>query len=87
MAPNTTGVAFADAYRSFELATLALTTCEKLLRGGGAFVVKMFPGEELEEYQRMVRKCFSKVTIIRPLATRKTSSEIYWVCMGYKKSN
>ncbi|HPM41828.1 MAG TPA: RlmE family RNA methyltransferase [bacterium] len=84
MAPNLSGVAFADAYRSFELATLALDVCDEMLKEGGSFVVKIFPGDELENYLASLRERFAKVAMLTPEATRKTSSERYIVCQGFK---
>ena len=87
MAPNLSGVAFADAYRSFELATLALDVCGDLLKDGGNFVVKIFPGDELEGYLAKLKKRFAKVTMLTPEATRKTSSERYIVCQGFRRGS
>ena len=86
MAPNTSGVSFADAYRSFELAIIALTMCHQLLKEGGNFLVKIFPGDELDHFHQELQKYFKKVQRIVPPATRKTSSELYFVCTGYKKA-
>jgi len=85
MSPNLSGVSFADAYRSFEVATLALETCRRLLKPGGNFVVKIFPGEEFTGYVKTLKENFKKVSTVVPEATRKTSSERYMVGMEYKK--
>ncbi|MBI4211941.1 MAG: RlmE family RNA methyltransferase [Deltaproteobacteria bacterium] len=84
MAPNTSGVAFADAYKSFELASIALGTCSRLLKKGGSFIVKIFEGKEVAEYQHMLRKAFSKIVRVVPKATRKTSGEMYFVCLDHR---
>lgn len=85
MAPNTTGVAFTDAYRSFELANFAFETCRQLLKDDGKFVVKIFTGDEVKVFRQTLAKCFTTVTIVTPPATRKGSFEIYLVCTGYKQ--
>ena len=85
MAPNLSGVAFADAYRSYELAVLAFGMCERFLRNGGNFVAKIFPGDELEGYLAELKKRFAKVTMLTPEATRRTSSERYIVATGFKR--
>jgi 23S rRNA (uridine2552-2'-O)-methyltransferase len=85
MSPNLSGIAFADAYRSYELSMLAFEVCEKSLREGGNFVTKIFPGEEFEGYVKTLKQNFTKVTTVTPEATRKTSSERYLVAMGFKK--
>lgn len=84
MSPNLSGVQFADAYKSYELAMLALDMCDRFLRRGGNFVVKIFPGDELDGYIKELKLNFQKVMMITPEATRKTSSERYVVAMGFK---
>lgn len=84
MSPNLSGVQFADAYRSFELASLAHELCRKFLKSGGNFVVKIFPGDEFDGYTKTLKSSFAKVSTIVPEATRKTSSERYIVCLGHK---
>lgn len=87
MAPNLSGVAFADAYRSYELAVLAFEMCERFLGDDGNFVLKIFPGEELEGYLAALKERFAKVTMLTPEATRKTSSERYIVCQGFRRGS
>lgn len=84
MAPNTSGVAFADAYRSYELCLLGFESCEKLLKTGGTFICKIFPGAELQDFRKLLQENFTKVSVVTPPATRKTSSELYLVCLGYR---
>lgn len=83
MSPNLSGVSFADAYRSFELASLALEACHDFLKPNGNFVVKIFPGEEFPRYAAALKEHFTKISTIIPEATRKTSSERYLVALGF----
>jgi len=85
MAPNLSGISFGDAYRSYELASRALEICRGILKEGGNFIVKVFPGKEMNEFKKSLQKSFKKVTTIIPPATRKTSSELYLVGIGHKK--
>ncbi|MBI4126160.1 MAG: RlmE family RNA methyltransferase [Deltaproteobacteria bacterium] len=85
MAPNTTGVAFTDAYRSFELAKFAFEACQRLLKDDGKFVVKIFTGDEVKVFRQTLAECFTTVQIVTPPATRKGSFEIYIVATGYKQ--
>lgn len=85
MAPNLSGISFRDAYRSYELASRALEICRGILKEGGNFIVKVFPGKELNELKKVMGKLFKKVDIVIPPATRKTSSEQYLIGMGHKK--
>jgi len=84
MAPNTSGVGYADAYKSFELANRAFEICQDVLKEGGNFVVKIFPGKENTELRANLKKCFRYVTTVVPPATRKSSSEQYFVARGFK---
>lgn len=84
MSPNLSGIVFADTYKSYELATLALKMCKRFLKTNGNFVVKIFPGDEFLGFVETLRKNFSEVTTVTPKATRKTSSERYVVARGYK---
>lgn len=84
MAPNTSGVGYADSYKSYELANRAFEICQDVLKEGGNFVVKIFPGKENNELRANLKKCFRYVTTVVPPATRKTSSEQYFVARGFK---
>ncbi|MFH1830053.1 MAG: RlmE family RNA methyltransferase [Pseudomonadota bacterium] len=86
MSPNLSGVAFADTYKSYELSMTALTLARSILKKGGGFIVKMFPGEEFKSFMAELKKSFKEVNPITPQATRKTSSERYLVARGYKGS-
>lgn len=83
MAPNMSGIAFRDAYLSYELALKALDMCHLVLKPRGHFVVKIFPGDELNEYKKKLGGCFRDVTTIIPPATRRTSSEVYLVAKNF----
>jgi len=85
MAPNLSGISFRDAYHSYELASRALEICRGILKEGGHFIVKVFPGKELNIFKKSLQKAFKKIETIIPPATRKTSSELYLVGLGHKK--
>jgi 23S rRNA (uridine2552-2'-O)-methyltransferase len=84
MAPHLSGIKFQDHYNSYELAEQALQMCKMILREGGDFVTKIFPGEELELYKNNLKNAFSQIKTFIPDATRKTSTEIYLVAKGFK---
>jgi 23S rRNA (uridine2552-2'-O)-methyltransferase len=92
MAPATTGVKFRDHMRSVELARTALQFCcawatgrSPLLKAGGAFVVKIFPGEDLDIFKKEMKKSFKQFNQCVPSASRKTSNEVYLVGRGFLK--
>ena len=84
MAPNTTGVGFADAYQSFKLASMVLKLCQTHLKRNGRFLAKVFNGEELEGLKKTAQTMFDKVAVTRPDATRKGSREVYLIGLGFK---
>ena len=84
MAPDTSGVAFADQVRSMELFCQALELATKVGCPGGAFVGKLFMGEGFDETLTLVRRRYSKCKTVRPEATRKSSREVYLVAQGLK---
>ncbi|MBI1909944.1 MAG: RlmE family RNA methyltransferase [Deltaproteobacteria bacterium] len=84
MAPHTTGIKFQDQYNSYQLAQKAFQCCPLFLREQGSFVVKIFPGEELEPYKRDLKPFFDKIQTFIPEATRKTSTEIYLIATGFR---
>jgi len=84
MAPNTSGVAFKDAYLSYELNVMALSAAFRLLKDGGNFVCKQFQGEEVNTLRVLLRKAFTKVEFFTPPATREASKEFYFVAKGLR---
>jgi len=49
----------------------------------GNALFKVFDGEYSNEFRDYIRKKFAKVQIRKPKASRKTSSELYYICLGY----
>ncbi len=86
ISPNISGIAFADTYKSYELAMTALNIARFMLKKGGNFVVKIFPGNEFKRFMTELKKSFHNVNPFTPQATRKTSSERYLVAIGFKGS-
>ncbi len=83
MAPNTTGNNITDCARSLELANRALDIALRLLRKNHDFLCKVFEGEDFKYFKERVSEYFEQVRLIRPLAVRKKSREIY--LLGIKK--
>ena len=84
MAPNTTGNRGGDQARSFELFMRALAVAEKLLKPGGAFVGKIFMGEDFSIAKKAVKRIFDEERAIRPEGTRTNSYELFLVGLGKK---
>jgi len=84
MAPATTGSRGVDAARSHNLCEAALAIARKVLRPGGAFVCKIFQGEDFRSFTDDVRAGFSECRIFKPQSCRKASKEIYLIGKGRK---
>jgi 23S rRNA (uridine2552-2'-O)-methyltransferase len=84
MAPNTTGNRLGDQTRSFELFMRALAVAEKLLKPGGAFVGKIFMGEDFALAKKDVKRVFDEERAFKPEGTRASSYELFLVGLGRK---
>lgn len=84
MAPNTTGQKHLDQYRSFELFMRALVIASRCLQEKGAFLGKLFSGGDFPEAKRELTHFFERVRVLRPLATRKESYELFLYGAGRK---
>ena len=84
MAPNISGTRAVDQPRAMYLAELALDISGRILRPGGAFVVKLFHGEGFDEFVRSTRDAFDSVKVRKPKASRPQSRETYLVATGFR---
>lgn len=77
MAPNISGNWSVDQPRSVELAQSVLGATARLLKPGGAALLKLFQGEGQEQLLRDFRTRFGAVRLRKPDASRAESREIY----------
>ena len=84
MAPNLTGIALTDQVRMFGLAEIALDFCREFLKPNGDFVIKVFQGSGYTEFVRDMRELFTKVSVVKPGASRAESGELYLIGKGRK---
>ena len=84
MAPNTTGHTATDHIRIIGLAELALDFAIKILAPGGSFVAKVFQGGSEKDMLVPLKLCFTTVRHAKPPASRKGSSELYVVAIGFR---
>ncbi|WP_428486920.1 RlmE family RNA methyltransferase [Rhodopila sp.] len=84
MAPNTTGHAATDHIRIVGLAEMALDFAERILAPGGGFVAKVFQGGSERGMLDTLKRNFTNVRHAKPPASRKESSELYVVALGFK---
>jgi len=85
MAPATMGHHGTDALRSAALAERALQMADAHLRRGGCFVVKVLEGGEVPALVKLMRALFERIERLRPLATRKESTEAFLIGLGRKE--
>jgi 23S rRNA (uridine2552-2'-O)-methyltransferase len=84
LAPNISGVEAADQARSMHLAELATEFAAVHLKPGGAFLVKLFQGRDVDEYLKNLRSGYERVSIRKPKASRARSPEVYALATGKK---
>ena len=83
-APATTGSKAVNAARSFQLCQGALNIAQRVLTPGGAFVCKIFQGEDAKAFSDSVKTMFNRQRIFKPRSSRKTSRETYIIGLGKK---
>jgi 23S rRNA (uridine2552-2'-O)-methyltransferase len=77
LAPQTTGHKEVDAARSQALARTALALALRLLKPGGAAVVKVFMGPDFPGLLAEVKTKFRRSRCVKPQASLKESKETY----------
>ncbi len=86
MAPNTTGNRLGDQTRSFELFMRALAVAEKLGKPGGAFVGKIFMGEDFAHAKKAVKRIYDEERALRPRARAPTATSCSWSARTRRRS-
>ena len=84
MAPNMSGQPSVDQPKSMHLAELALDMAIKTLTPNGHFVVKIFQGNDFDDYVQIIRQTFKKVSIKKPKSSRPRSKEVYLLASKLK---
>jgi 23S rRNA (uridine2552-2'-O)-methyltransferase len=84
IAPATTGHAATDHLRIIAIAEAVLDFAETILDKGGSLVIKVFQGGTEKELLDRLKRLFESVKHVKPPSSRKESSELYVVAMGFK---
>jgi 23S rRNA (uridine2552-2'-O)-methyltransferase len=84
MAPNLSGMAVIDQPRAMHLAELALEMAGRVLKPGGAALIKVFQGSGFQELTVAARRQFKTVRFLKPAASRARSAEIYLLANGLR---
>ncbi len=85
MAPNTTGMHDLDHMRIMRLLEAAYDFATQILAPGGVFIAKIFQGGTENTFLAEMKRSFSVVRHAKPDASRKDSSEMYVVAIGFKE--
>jgi 23S rRNA (uridine2552-2'-O)-methyltransferase len=83
MAPNMSGNIAVDIPRAMYLAELAFDFGHKVLKPGGALLMKIFHGTGFDDLIKQARLQFERVVIRKPSASRARSRETYLLAKGY----
>ncbi|HIH78779.1 MAG: RlmE family RNA methyltransferase [Candidatus Thermoplasmatota archaeon] len=83
MSPDLSGNYSVDQARSIELAELALAIASE--HRARSFAVKVFEGEDFQQYRAAVQAEFGSVRTLSPEASRKASSEVYLISKRKRK--
>lgn len=87
LAPNISGAWEVDQFRQIDLARMALRASQELLRRDGWFVVKVFMGPEYDAYLKEVKAAYRRVNVVKPMASRKGSAEVYLVARHLRRAS
>ena len=82
LAPSVSGVWELDQGRQVDLTLRALELSRSVLRPGGSVFCKLFEGERSQEVRALMRRMFRSVRVVKPAASRRESSELYYCCEG-----
>ncbi|MEM2787067.1 MAG: SAM-dependent methyltransferase [Archaeoglobaceae archaeon] len=82
--PKISGVWTVDHLRSIDLARASFRIAQQVLRLGGNFLVKVFQGEEIQNFYNELKPHFGFKKFHSPKASRKSSAEIYFIGKGFK---
>ena len=83
LSPQVTGNWSVDHAKQISLNYSAAKIMEKVLAYKGNAVFKVFDGEFSNEFRDYLKKKFARIKLTKPQASRKASSELYFVCLGY----
>ena len=83
ISPKVTGNWSVDHSRQISITYDCANLMDKVLKKKGNALFKVFDGTYSQEFYQYISKKFSKTKMTKPHASRKPSSELYCVCLGY----
>ena len=83
-APSLSGIKDIDQLKIMDLADNVIKIVENLLQPKGSLLMKTFQGPGFPELLKKLKKEFKMVKTTKPASSRKGSSEMYLIGIGYK---
>ncbi|NNL58655.1 MAG: 23S rRNA (uridine(2552)-2'-O)-methyltransferase, partial [Nitrosopumilus sp.] len=83
LSPQVSGNWTVDHAKQISLNYSCTKIMDNVLTHKGNAVFKVFDGEFSMEFKDYVKKKFSRISVTKPKASRKQSSELYYVCLGF----
>ena len=83
LSPQVTGNWSIDHSIQISLNYDAAKIMEQVLAKKGNAIFKIFDGEYSNEFYEYLKKKFLKIKLTKPKSSRKPSSELYCICLGY----
>lgn len=85
LSPKISGVWEVDVARSVAMCERVVELSRKLLKKNGRLIMKIFEGMDTKRILSLLERNFSFIKLFKPAASRKKSSELYIICLGYRK--
>jgi len=83
LSPQVSGNWSVDHAKQISLNYAASKIMENVLSQKGNALFKVFDGQYSEEFYNFIKKKFSKTKLTKPKASRKASSELYCIGLGF----
>jgi len=86
MAPEMAGHKLVDQARMIGLNDETLSFAVNHLRAGGHLLLKTFMGEGFDAFKQEMGGWFASVRVVKPAASRRSSSEMYLLGQGFRNA-
>tara|TARA_B100000749_G_C18420339_1_gene463182 strand:- start:637 stop:1242 length:606 start_codon:yes stop_codon:yes gene_type:complete len=84
LSPNISGIWSIDYNKQIDLTLSVINRLPGILNHGGSCLLKIFDGPKLRMVKDNLKNKFTEVRLVKPKASRSSSSELYILCKYYK---